>query len=183
MMATKSPKLLWDWGTAYDMFISLEVLHKPAKFGVRSSWASSIRKRIPAQEQKVLEQGHHLFGIPFNWIHALPAPKDAITVLYSLQQIPASERIFELAHCHEGNEWSDLVRNIAERGSWTEDDFDAYQNFVMEKEGESVSRQKITGYLDGWTQAQEIGEKLPEALQVYQEVFFTEEEKRIRPAL
>jgi DNA-binding transcriptional ArsR family regulator len=183
MMAKKFPKLLWEWGTAYDMFISLEVLHKPAEFGVRGSWASSIRKRIPAEEQKVLEHGRHLFGIPFNWIHALPAPKDAITVLYSLQQIPASERISELANCHEENEWSILVRNIAERGSWTEDDFDAYQNMVKAKEGESVSRKKITGYLDGWTRAQEIGEKLPEALQVYQEVFFSEEEKRIRPAL
>lgn len=43
------PKLLWEWGTAYDMFISLAVLHEPAEFGVRSSWrlafANGCRQR------------------------------------------------------------------------------------------------------------------------------------------
>jgi hypothetical protein len=27
-----SPHLLWDSGTAYDLFLSLVVLHKPADF-------------------------------------------------------------------------------------------------------------------------------------------------------
>jgi DNA-binding transcriptional ArsR family regulator len=165
------------------MFISLEVLHKPTEFGVRSSWASSVRKRIPNKEQKILEQGLHLFSIPFHWIHSLPAPKDAITVLYTLQQIPADERICNLAQCHEESERSGILKNIAARGSWTEDEFEAYQNLALEKEGKSIPREKVISYLDSWTQAQEIGEQLPEALQVYQEVFFSEEEKRIRPAL
>lgn len=182
-MTTTSPRLLWEWGTAYDMFISLEVLHKPSEFGVRSSWASSVRKRIPAEAHEILELGRHLYGIPFHWLHSLPAPKDSITVLYTLQQIPSSERISQLALCHEESEWVDILRNIAARGSWTEAEFESYQNKVMEKEGKSISSEKITKYLDGWARAQEIGEKLPESLQVYQEVFFSEEEKRIRPAL
>ena len=41
-----STKLLWEWGTAYDMFISLAVLHQSSEFGVRGSWASSVRRRL-----------------------------------------------------------------------------------------------------------------------------------------
>jgi DNA-binding transcriptional ArsR family regulator len=183
MMTTTYPKLSWEWGTAYDMFISLEVLHKPSGFGVRSSWASSVRKRISAKEREILDLGRHLYGIPFHWLHALPAPKDAITVLYTLQQIPSSERVEQLARLCDEPEVNNILRDIAARGSWTEAEFEAYQNEAMEKEGKSPPREKISGYLDGWARSQEVGERLPEALQVYQEVFFAEEEKRIRPAL
>jgi len=183
MMTTTTPKLIWEWGTAYDMFISLEVLHKPTEYGVRSSWASSVRKRIPAETHEILEVGRHLYGIPFHWLQSLPAPKDAITVLYTLQQIPAADRVAELGICCEESEWRDPLLKIAARGSWTDEEFETYQNMAMEKEGKSISSEKVKKYLDGWARAQEIGEKLPEAMQVYQEVFFSEEEKRIRPAL
>ena len=42
------PRLLWDWGTAYDLFVSLDVLHDPTYFGVRGSWAAGVRARLPA---------------------------------------------------------------------------------------------------------------------------------------
>jgi DNA-binding transcriptional ArsR family regulator len=182
-MTITTPKLQWDWGTAYDMFISLEVLHTPAEFGVRGAWASSVRKRIPGEEQEILDLGRQLFHIPFNWIHNLPTPKDAITVLFSLRQIPAIDRVCQLAVCDQESEFASLVQNIAARGSWTEQDFETYHNIMVEKEDKSISREKLTVHLDGWARAEEIGEKYPEALRVYQEVFFAEEEKRIRPAL
>lgn len=182
-MSTTLPKLHWEWGTAYDMFISLEVLHDPTEFGVRGAWASSVRKRLPSTEREILELGRQLFHIPFHWIHTLPSPKDAITVLYTLQQIPTNERVCQLALCDAESEYATLVQNIAARGSWTEEDLEMYHNMVAEKEGKSISREKLTSYLDSWTRAEEIGEKYPEALRVYQEVFFAEEEKRIRPAL
>ena len=182
-MMNTSPKLLWEWGTAYDMFISLEVLHLPVDFGVRGAWASSVRKRIPSKEREILELGWQLFHIPFHWIHSLPSPKDAITVLYNLQQIPVAERLPKLAMCDPDSEVGSMLCQISERGSWTEEEFNVYQNLVAEKEGKSLSKEKITKYLDGWARADEIGESYPEALQVYQEVFFSEEEKRIKPAL
>jgi hypothetical protein len=38
------PRLHWDYGTAYDLFVSLMVLHKPSKFGLRGAWAKGVRK-------------------------------------------------------------------------------------------------------------------------------------------
>ena len=40
------PRLSFDFGTAYDLFISLQVLHYPEKFGLRASWAAGVTMLI-----------------------------------------------------------------------------------------------------------------------------------------
>jgi len=142
-----------------------------------------VRKRLPSKEREILELGRGLFHVPFHWIHSLPNPKDAITVLYNLQQIPPEKRVCQLAFCGEESDFTGLVEEIADRGRWTEKEFQSYHNLVLEEEGKSLPREKLTSYLDGWARAKEIGEKYPEALRIYQEVFFAEEEKRIQPVL
>ena len=42
---SQSPQLTWDIGTAYDFFMSLEVLHHPDDYGLRASWAAGVRSR------------------------------------------------------------------------------------------------------------------------------------------
>ena len=79
-----SPKLLWEIGTAYDLFISLLVLHEPEDYGLRGSWAAGVRSRLPAGERKVLEDAIQLFHIPLQWLHALPEPQDSATALCTL---------------------------------------------------------------------------------------------------
>ena len=37
-------EITWDLGTAYDFFISLEVLHEPSKYGIRGVWAAILSK-------------------------------------------------------------------------------------------------------------------------------------------
>ena len=49
-------KLTWDMGTAYDMFISLEMLHNPKTYGIRSAWAVGVRSRVPQPEREILER-------------------------------------------------------------------------------------------------------------------------------
>jgi hypothetical protein len=66
-----SPRLLWDWGTAYDLFVSLEVLHEPAEFDVRRAWAAGMRARLPADAREMLEQTRTLGHVPLHWIYAL----------------------------------------------------------------------------------------------------------------
>ena len=50
-----SPHLAWDQGSAYELFVSLMVLHDPERFGLRASWAAGVRSRLPAAERKLLE--------------------------------------------------------------------------------------------------------------------------------
>ena len=81
---TSSPAIIWDFGTAYELFISLHVLLAPNLFGIRPSYAASVRARIPAAERKLLEEIYPFLGVPLKWLHELPAPKDAISALWSI---------------------------------------------------------------------------------------------------
>lgn len=179
-----TPKLLWDWGTAYDLFISLEVLQNPGNFGVRGSWAASVQKRLPVTDREVLEQGLHLFHLPFHWIYRLPTPKRAATVLSALAQIPARERLATLTYFKPDCQAGELLKNVAERKKWTQGDFDQLsQIYSCQEGGKSTSEETLITILDGWSRTEEFGDAYLEALSTYVAVFFSEEEQRIQPAI
>ena len=50
----RSTEIVIDVGTAYDFFISLQVLHEPKKFGVRGAWASGMLARLTAESRATL---------------------------------------------------------------------------------------------------------------------------------
>jgi hypothetical protein len=58
--------------------------------------AASVRARIPAAERKLLEEVYPITGVPLKWLATLPAPKDAISALWALKQIPPAERMLKL---------------------------------------------------------------------------------------
>jgi DNA-binding transcriptional ArsR family regulator len=179
-----TPTLLWDLGTAYDLFISLIILHEPADFGVRGAWAAGVRARLPAPERELLEQSRLLFYVPIHWIHTLPKPKDVLTVLWTLGQVPPAERLPLLALAPGlPPAIAETLQAVAERGSWNEADRDALQAAYQQEEGKRWSPEDLAAVLGWWARAEEFGERYLPALQAYQEAFFAEEEKRIRPAL
>ena len=49
-------QLTWNFGTAYDLFVSLHVLHEPNRFGIRPSWAAGVRSRLSSDDRETLEQ-------------------------------------------------------------------------------------------------------------------------------
>ena len=74
------PKLLWDLATAYDLFVSLYVLHYPNKYELRGAWAAGIRSRLSPADREMMERATELIIGPLHWIHALPPPKDGVRV-------------------------------------------------------------------------------------------------------
>jgi len=185
-----SPQLFWDWGTAYDLFISLEVLHSPSNFGVRGAWAAGVRARIPASEREALEQVRPMKHLPLHWVYALPQPRDVTTALWALEQLDPVERLLALYLCPDRSpdDAEATLREVARRGSWTEADREAlhstYEDLhpCMEAK-QPPSSQRLAEILDWWVGAEELGERYLAALRAYHEVFFAEEERRIRPAL
>ena len=184
-----SQQVHWDWGTAYDLFVSLEVLHKPAKFGLRGAWAAGVRARLPADARETLELGQSLLHIPFHWIYTLPEPRDGTAVLWALGQIPAAERLPRMALDPEVPvEVAEMLMHVAERGAWTAEDRAAlraaYERACeFDEEKKVPSAKELAKTLDAWCEAEQFGEGYLDALHAYQEVFFAEEERRIRPAL
>jgi DNA-binding transcriptional ArsR family regulator len=183
-----APTLLWDTGTAYEFFISLHVLHNPDEYGLRASWAAGVRSRIPAPERKFLEEVLPFFFIPFPWIYRLPQPKDAITALWGLRQVPAGKRVSAILCMDECNdECESVFMQIAKRGVWTQEDLEQIESSPMfrnyKEEYKGYKADALGKYLDWWAKAEKFGEMLLSALQAYYQVFFEEEERRVAPVL
>lgn len=177
-----SPKLSWELGTAYDMMMSLEVLHHPENFGLRASWAAGVRSRVPAGERGVLEDSLKLIYVPLTWIHSLPEPKEAASVLWALRQISPTERLSTLAESGEpATKYHEILAQVYERRAWDESDLERLQKIYKGKKGHS--QKDATTVLEWWSRPEEFGEMYLEALQSYYQEFFAEEEQRIKPAL
>jgi DNA-binding transcriptional ArsR family regulator len=174
----------WDVGTAYELFNSLVVLHQPETYGLRASWAAGIRSRIPAVERKFFEEVLPFLFIPIGWLSQLPEPKDVLSVLWALRQIPAAERIntiFEIETWHEGA--FKRLPEISNKRSWNDEDFEVVSSILCTEEKPGRNLETVKKYLDWWAQPEQFGEMYLAALQTYQQVFFAEEEKRIAPIL
>lgn len=191
---TIAPEIQWDFGTAYELFISLHVLHNPDHYGVRPSYAAGVRSRIPAAERKFLEDVYPFLFIPLKWIHSLPTPKDAISALWSLKQISPAERmpkLYRLNDLHEGENLEDAEKHkkyheifsrIMAEGKWNPEDSESLLK-IFSKKGESVKKEALERYLNWWSRPAEFGEAFLSTMQAYYQAFFEEEEKRVEPVL
>lgn len=175
--------LLWDIGTAYELFVSLSVLHKTEQHGLRPSWAAGVRSRIPPVERKFLEEVIPFLGCcPAPWIYRLQGSKDAINAIWALRQIPAERRMIEMMGVERWDkpEIRDIVLKITAQGSWSNRDLAAFKALFEEKHEETKG---IDKFLDWWARPDEFGEAMVNALQAYHLAFFSEEEKRVAPIL
>jgi DNA-binding transcriptional ArsR family regulator len=184
MMANHTPRILWDWGTAYDLFASLHVLHHPEEFGLRGSWAAGVRSRLAAPQRAILEEAQRLFfSSPLGWVSSLPEPRDVDNALWTLSQLPPADRLSTLAfHLDEPPELLAILKQVLERRAWDENDFKQFQ-LHHHKEENRANREALITTLNWWSHPEEFGERYLAALQSYVQVFFAEEERRIKPYL
>lgn len=176
-------KRYWDIGTAYDFFMSLHVLHNPERVGLRGSWAAGVRSRLPLRERKILESADSFIWLPLPWVFSLPDPKDSHTVLNVLSKVSAADRLPTLSlRPIISDQERYLLLDIRERGSWKKKDAKDLKT-LQKNRGRQVRQVAIETILNAWANAAETGESYLAALQVYYEVFFAEEERRILPAL
>ncbi len=178
------PVVSWDIGSAYDLFISLFVLHHPEKFGLRAPWAAGVRARLTAKERATLEIAQDVIHIPFQWINALKGDKNCENVLWSIKQLAPSERLPSLAFIYQNSkEVMSLLRDIAARRKWTESDLDFFREFHRNNGPENLRNKALIKILETWSNAEEFGEVYLEALQSYHQTFFAEEERQIQSTL
>jgi DNA-binding transcriptional ArsR family regulator len=179
-----TPILEWDFGTAYEFFISLQVLHMPEHFGIRAAWAAGIRSRIPVTERKFLEGLLPFLGFPLGWVHNLPGEKDAISVLWALKQIPPAMRLIRILglDCME-NDWGKMLLKIQQEGKWSPADLEMVKAMAKKERETKLTEAKIVNFLDQWAKPEELGEGFLSALQAFYHAFFEDEEKRLAPVL
>ncbi len=171
-----SPKLIWDLGTCYDFYMSLWVLHNPEKSGLRGKWAAGVRSRLPAAKRDILHQASKfLVNKTLPWLYRLPAPKDGQTILKALTDLPAEERIPTLFYSPElPLQMKDILEKVAARQTWTEADRRALPP-VRGPLGDYRLPKETQIYLLEWcAHRAEYGERYVQALQMFYEVFRSE---------
>ena len=181
--SSHTPTLQWEWGTGYDFFASLHVLHEPDRFGLRGAWAKGVRTRLPAGAREFLERTAHNYLGVFPWVHSLPVPRDGETILDAFGALPVKERLPALMNKGEiPPPMLEVLTDVADQGRWTPQDRDAIADLARQ-----MGTEKYLGDLDEmltmWAGAQAFGEQALEAFKAYFSVFFAEEEARIGPAL
>ena len=180
-------KIIWDWGTAYDLFCSLRVLHEPGHYGLRPSWAAGVRSRIPTEYRMILEQVHGFLFIPKEWIFDLPANKDGSkdgdTVLWHLGQLSPEDRLINLV---EGSGVPqpvvDILRGIILKKYFESSDMDFLREAYPPEKGKPRTK-VLQSMVDLFSHASETGNRYIDSLKSYQLLFFAEEEYRIRTFL
>jgi DNA-binding transcriptional ArsR family regulator len=181
------PHMCWDWGTAYDLFVSLHVLHNPADYGLRAQWAAGVRARISPGEREILEEAQLvLLCVPLHWIYALPEPKDAATALWALRHTAPADRLAALNFPSGASTGMlEILRGAPGSQSWTEEEKESLRVAFKHPRagGHRLSDERLVAMYKWWARPAEFGERLLAALASYQDAFFAEEEKRIAPAL
>jgi DNA-binding transcriptional ArsR family regulator len=174
----------WSNGTAYDLFASLMVLHDPERFGVRPSWAAGVRSRLSIPQRQVLEICSTAIGLPVHWLYTLPAPLDSEIAIEYLQQIPIPRRLPLLGSMPRfSSEHIGFLNSIHQRKTWDKNDLESLKDIYQKSHLDLPRSAILENILTVWAQADELGEAFLDALQAYYQVFFIDEEQRIKPAL
>ena len=178
------PRIIWDEGTAYDLFVSLYVLHRPATFGLRPSWAAGVRSRLPAAQRDFLEKIQAFLPVPMSWLYLLPAEaKNSAGALNVLAQLPAAERLSSLLITADTSvEAINVLHSVALRQSWSSAEQEVLRAALIHR-GIQIGSGTINDLCEAWSDLSASGEKFLQALSTYYQVFFQEEETRLQARL
>ena len=177
----KQPTILWEKGSAYDLFVSLRVLHNPDEFGLRPSWAAGVRSRLPNPFRDVLEASQKFLKVPLAFIHNLPAPKDALTVLAALEALSPEDRLPALVFGGKKDSKSqqDLQFLSSLTGKKRLTASNAEQIRQTYTNPQQVTKERARATFEAWSDRSNFGDKFTQALKSYSNSFFLEEETRI----
>ncbi len=178
----KSPEILWDSGTAYDLFASLYVIHTPGDYGLRASWAAGIRSRLSPSSRDLLAVTMPALTVPLSWLFPLEGPKTARAVLERLEGMKPEEVLPALSiNPRKPDDCDDLLRGITSRGAWTPEDRDALLGCAQGTQLKTLrdKPEALGRWLDAWAMPVAFGAAFRAALREFYEVFYREEERRI----
>ena len=180
----KQPNIIWERGSAYDLFVSLRVIHTPEEFGLRPSWAAGVRSRLPTRLRDALEASQKFLKVPLSFIHSLSEPKDAGTALTALEALSPEDRLPAIFFGTKNNPetqhdlgfLSSLTGKKRLSASITEQIRQTYTN------PHQVTKERVRAAFEAWSDRSTFGDMFVQALKSYTNNFFLEEETRIIPA-
>ncbi|MAT42307.1 MAG: hypothetical protein CL609_08205 [Anaerolineaceae bacterium] len=176
--------IFWDYGTAYDFFISLFVLHHQDRFGLRAQWAAGVRSRLPGEQRLFLEETIEFLPVPLTFIFNLPEDgKTAAGALKYLGDIPPESRLLRLMNrTNLTPAVQSVVETLSGQQEATAEQLEMLKEYYQYRPV-PIKTKEIQKLAEACMQPAIFGEKLQQAFETYYQVFFAEEEERIRPLL
>lgn len=176
--------LHWDFGSAYDFFISIFVIHHPERFGLRPAWAAGVRSRLSPEDREFLDQSLNFLPVPLAWLNNLPThEKNTSAVLNELAKIPAEKRLVTLMNPAQMTEAVyTSIANIQSNQKVSTTDLENLRS-IFQHRSKPVKQKEIKKFAEVFFQPATFGEHYLNVLQSYYQAFFLEEEERILPAL
>ncbi len=181
---TPKPNITWDKGSAYDLFVSLWILHRPDEFGLRPSWAAGVRSRLPNPLRETLEESQKFINVPLAFVHDLPEPKDAASALAALKAMPPENRLPALVFGSKSDprtkEYKAFLKSLLGKQRLT-----ARVEARIKADFRPTTRATkpaLRAAFDAWADRKQFGRQLLLALEAYVDNFYQEEEIRIIPA-
>ncbi|MBW6475281.1 MAG: ArsR family transcriptional regulator [Anaerolineaceae bacterium] len=176
--------LHWDFGSAYDFFVSLFVIHHPDRFGLRPAWAAGVRSRFSLEDREFLEEAINFFPVPLSWINQLPLEeKNTQNILDFLASIPPEKRLISLYQSSQlTDEVLSTINRIQTNQKISADDLEVLRT-LFQRRSTPIKTRDVQKMADVFLDPAAFGERLLKVLQDYYQVFFAEEEDRILPAL
>jgi DNA-binding transcriptional ArsR family regulator len=174
----------WDSGTAYDLFSSLYILNHPVMFGVRPAWAAGVRSRLPSAQRAFLEETFSFLDVPLAWMYQIQSrPKDAAAILAALEAIPPGDRLAAISYsAHLSRETAPILKAMQIRCSCLPAEQEALRA-IYQRKRITIWPGMFQRMCEAWCHPADFGEHLLEALRIYCQVFFFEEEQRIAPVI
>ncbi len=176
--------LHWEFGSAYDFFISIFVVHHPERFGLRPAWAAGVRSRLSPEDRDFLEQSLNFLPVPLVWVRNLPLEKkDAATVLQELEKTPPEKRLLTLLNPSQMDETAQAtIAGIQSSQKIDNTDLENLRS-IFQYRSTPMKTREIKKFAEVFLNPAEFGRRYLNVLQAYYQAFFMEEESRISPAL
>jgi DNA-binding transcriptional ArsR family regulator len=178
-MGYSMPTITWSKGTAYDFFISLHVLHHAAAFGLRPSWTAGVRQRLSTHNREILEKLYTFTTLPLDWISCQPEPRDAQTILHRLASLtPVDQvRILTIPEGAPGDLTRLFSRSVHGKELSAKDK--SILSSRLTRNSKILRPAEIEVLLKLWQGVEESSRLLMQALQEFQQVFFSDEAVRL----
>jgi DNA-binding transcriptional ArsR family regulator len=184
MNSFKDAKINWEFGTAYDLFVSLYVLHNPERFSLRANWAAGVRSRLNPELRQTLEHARNALVTPIRFVFGMTVKnKNSASVIHALSHYPPLKRLKMLSDFDKMlPAYRDILQNTSPNKAWTE-----AEREILIEETTNIDRKNHPRYLESlytiWSNPKEFGDLYLTAIMAYVDNFFAEEEQRILPAL
>ncbi len=174
----------WDFGSAFDFFISLFVIHHPDRFGLRAAWAAGVRSRLNLEDRQFMEEALTYMPVPLSWVNQLPLKeKNTRAVLDYFAGIPPEKRLITLFSPTEmPAEVTNAMARIHHQQRVTAEDLKAFR-MILQNRTTPIKTREVKQMAEAFLDPAAFGERLLSVFNSYFQSFFAEEEERILPAL